>query len=99
MALSFFLNGDRVHVGDLSPQMTLLDFLRARGLTGAKEGCAEGECGTCSVAMVVDEDRGSAYRIVNSCLMFVPEAANRELYTVESLAELGELSEAQRAMA
>src|SRR5258706_14394825 len=99
MALSFLLNGDRVHVGDPSPQMTLLDFLRARGLTGAKEGCAEGECGTCSVAMVVDEDRGSAYRIVNSCLMFVPEAANRELYTVESLAERGELSEAQRAMA
>jgi xanthine dehydrogenase small subunit len=99
MALSFLLNGDRVHVGDSPPQTTLLDFLRARGLTGAKEGCAEGECGTCSVAMVVDDDRGSAYRVVNSCLMFLPAAASREFYTVESLAERGELSEVQRAMA
>ena len=99
MALSFLLNGRDVHVSDLQPQMTLLDFLRARGLTGAKEGCAEGECGTCSVAMVVDEDRGSAYRVVNSCLIFLPAAANREFYTVESLAELGELSDVQRAMA
>jgi len=99
MALSFLLNGRDVHVSDLLPQTTLLDFLRARGLTGAKEGCAEGECGTCSVAMVVDEDRGSAYRVVNSCLIFLPAAANREFYTVESLAELGELSDVQRAMA
>ena len=81
--------------------MTLLDFIRARGLTGAKEGCAEGECGACAVALVEpDETTGrSAFRVVNSCLMFLPMAAGREVFTVESLAAEGELSEAQQAMA
>ena len=99
MAISFLLNGREVHVGDVAPQVTLLDFIRARGLTGAKEGCAEGECGACAVAMVADEQGRAAYRVVNSCLMFLPTAADREFYTVESLAEGGELSEVQHAMA
>src|SRR4030095_10257545 len=99
MAFSFLLNGREVHVGDVAPQLTLLDFIRARGLTGAKEGCAEGECGACAVAMVSDEQRRTAYRAVNSCLMFLPTAANREFYTSEALAAGGELSEVQQAMA
>ena len=99
MALSFLLNGREVHVGDVAPQVTLLDFIRARGRTGAKEGCAEGECGACAVAMVADEQGRAAYRVVNSCLMFLPTAADREFYTVESLAERGELSDVQHAMA
>ena len=99
MGISFLLNGRRADAGGAAPQTTLLDFIRARGLTGAKEGCAEGECGACAVAMVAGEDGGSAYRVVNSCLMFLPMAAGREFYTVESLAERGELSEAQQAMA
>jgi xanthine dehydrogenase small subunit len=100
MALSFLLNGREVQVEDVEAQMTLLDFIRARGLTGAKEGCAEGECGACAVAMVADEQNGrTAYRVVNSCLMFVPMAADCEFYTVESLADNGELSEVQHAIA
>jgi xanthine dehydrogenase small subunit len=99
MALSFLLNGRRVDITGTHPQATLLDFIRDRGLTGAKEGCAEGECGACAVAMVADEPGGTAYRVVNSCLMFVPMAADREFYTVESLAERGELSQVQQAMA
>ena len=78
---------------------TLLDVLRERGLTGAKEGCAEGECGACTVLMVAAEGGGSAYRAVNSCLMLAPMAAGCEIYTVEALAERGELCEAQKAMA
>src|SRR5262247_2799379 len=99
MAISILLNGREVHVADVAPQVTLLDFIRARGLTGAKEGCAEGECGACAVAMVADEQGRAAYRVVNSCLMFIPMAADREFYTVESLAEQGGLSEVQEAMA
>lgn len=99
MGLSILLNGRRVDAGDIRPQMTLLDFIRERGLTGAKEGCAEGECGACAVAMVAEEEVGSAYRVVNSCLMLVPSAVDREFYTVESLAEHGELAEVQQAMA
>src|SRR5262249_58219194 len=84
---------------DVAPQVTLLDFIRSRGLTGAKEGCAEGECGACAVAMGADERGRATYRVVNSCLMFLPTAADREFYTVESLADHGELSEVQQAMA
>ena len=105
--IQFILNGKPVRVEAPPPQVTLLDFIRARGLTGAKEGCAEGECGACAVALV-DADHStsigtgegrSCYRVVNSCLMFLPMAAGREICTVEALAVDGELSDAQRAMA
>jgi len=99
MGISFLLNGREVHVGDVATHVTLLDFLRACGLTGAKEGCAEGECGACAVATVADEQGRAAYRVVNTCLMLLPTAADREFYTIESLAEHGELSEVQQAMA
>jgi xanthine dehydrogenase small subunit len=96
---SLNLNGQSVTVGGCGVHTTLLDVLRERGLTGAKEGCAEGECGACTVVMVADQAGGSAYRAVNSCLMLAPMAAGSEIYTVEALAERGELCEAQKAMA
>src|SRR5580700_8009189 len=97
--LSFQLNGEAANLSGVSPQTTLLDYLRSRGLTGAKEGCAEGECGSCTVVMVRPCGEGSAYKPVNSCLMFLPMAAGHEIYTVEALARGGELHPAQRAMA
>jgi xanthine dehydrogenase small subunit len=104
--VEFLLNGGLVSVDDPAAHVTLLDFIRARGLTGAKEGCAEGECGACAVAVVEPFDGApgepasrSAYRVINSCLMFLPMAAGREIYTVESLAATGELREVQRAIA
>ena len=51
-AIEFLLNGASVRVDEPDAQSTLLDFIRASGLTGAKEGCAEGECGACAVAVV-----------------------------------------------
>ena len=97
--IEFTLNGSAVRIDNPPAQMSLLDFIRSRGLTGAKEGCAEGECGACAVALVQDSGAYAQYRVVNSCLMFLPMAAGREIYTVEALAVDGELSEAQRAMA
>jgi xanthine dehydrogenase small subunit len=97
--VQFLLNGRSTSIGDAGAQTTLLDVLRERGLTGAKEGCAEGECGACMVLDVVGHEGGSAYRAVNSCLILAPMAAGHEIYTVEALAENGELAEAQRAMA
>ena len=98
-ALRFTLNGRNVQVEHPPVQRTLLEFIRDLGLTGAKEGCAEGECGACAVALVDDQQPGSCYRVVNSCLMFLPMAAGREIYTVEALASGGQLLDAQRAMA
>ncbi len=95
----FVLNGRVVRVGESSADMTLLDFLRAQGLTGAKEGCAEGECGACAVAVRCARGGGSEYRAVNSCLMLLPMAAGREITTVEALASDGRLSPVQQALA
>ncbi|MCU1338432.1 MAG: molybdopterin dehydrogenase, FAD-binding [Bryobacterales bacterium] len=95
----FLLNGRRTSIDGAAVQTTLLDYLRDQGLTGAKEGCAEGECGACTVVMLMDDAGGSAYRAVNSCLMFAPMAAGREIYTVEALAQNGELADVQKAMA
>jgi xanthine dehydrogenase small subunit len=95
----FILNGATVSVDAAASHTTLLDFLRARGLTGAKEGCAEGECGACTVVMVADEAGRAAYRALNSCLVLLPTIAGHEIYTVESLAASGALSDAQQAMA
>ena len=85
-AFEFTLNGRSVRVADVSPNTTLLEYLRDSGLTGSKEGCAEGDCGACSVAIV---ERGSdgkpTYRAVNSCLMPVCLVAGREVVTVEGV--------------
>jgi xanthine dehydrogenase small subunit len=96
---TFLLNGRRVSVYDAGVQTTLLDYIRGQGLTGAKEGCAEGECGACTVVLVGDRAGGSEYRAVNSCLMLAPMAAGHEIYTVEALAAGGKLTEVQQAMA
>ncbi len=99
------VNGESLSADGLPIQTTLLDFLRDHGLTGAKEGCAEGECGACTVLMVsANGPTRSAYKPINSCLMFLPSAVDREFYTVESLARNGklagrELTEVQQAMA
>jgi len=98
-ALSFVLNGEPVEVRGAAVQTTLLDYLRARGLTGSKEGCAEGECGACTVVIVKEHGAQSEYCAVNSCLILLPAAAGQEIYTVESLASGGKLHEAQQAMA
>jgi xanthine dehydrogenase small subunit len=97
--ITLVLNGRPIHIEQPSSRTTVLDFVRQQGFTGAKEGCAEGECGACAVALVEPHGSGSAYRVVNSCLMMLPMAADREIYTVESLAAAGELTDAQRAMA
>jgi xanthine dehydrogenase small subunit len=97
--ISFVLNGTPVHLDDPPAHTTLLDFLRARGLTGAKEGCAEGECGTCTVVLVANESGRTAFRPINSCLMLLPMAAGHDITTVEALARDGQLADAQQAMA
>ncbi len=77
-ALEFILNGRPIRAERCSPNTTLLEFLRAAGLTGSKEGCAEGDCGACSVAILDNDARGqSAWRAINSCLAPVCLLAGR----------------------
>ncbi len=93
------LNGERVQVRGVDPQTTLLSWLRQTGRTGTKEGCAEGDCGACTVALLTTDAAGRAtYRAVNSCIALLPMFAGREVVTAEGLAEKGELHPVQRAM-
>jgi xanthine dehydrogenase molybdopterin binding subunit/xanthine dehydrogenase small subunit len=90
MGFEFTLNGRTVQVDDRATTMTLLEFLRASGLTGSKQGCAEGDCGACTVAVVDRDAAGKAtYRGVNSCIALLPMFAGREVVTVEGLCAEG----------
>ncbi|MBS2024273.1 MAG: molybdopterin-dependent oxidoreductase, partial [Deltaproteobacteria bacterium] len=83
---SFTLNGKTCVVGDVAPTTTLLTYLRGAGLTGSKEGCAEGDCGACTVAVVEPDAHGKpTYRAVNSCIAFVGSVVGREVVSVEGV--------------
>jgi len=86
-SFTFILNGAPVQVTGVPPTTTLLDWLRSTGRTGSKQGCAEGDCGACSVALVERAADGRpAYRAINSCIALLPMFAGREVVTVEGLA-------------
>ncbi len=96
----FVLNGITVREHAVAPQTTLLDYIRNRGLTGAKEGCAEGECGACAVLLLKSASGNtSTYQSINSCLVPLPAVSGCEIVTVEALAESGKLCDVQREMA
>src|SRR5512140_1584776 len=98
-AIDFILNGRGVHVEGVSPNTTLLEYLRGAGLTGAKEGCAEGDCGACSVAIVDRDAQGRpCYRAINSCLVPLCLMAGREIVSVEGVGEQGALHPVQEKL-
>jgi carbon-monoxide dehydrogenase small subunit len=83
------VNGEEREVR-VEPRQTLLDTLRNDlGLTGTKEGCGNGNCGTCTVLL-----NGKA---VSSCLVFTVEAEGQEITTIEGLAEAGKIHPLQQA--
>lgn len=83
------VNGHRVTF-DAWPMERLLDVLREQlHLTGAKEGCGEGECGACAVVLNGE--------LVNSCLLPAAQVAGADIRTVESLAANGRLHKIQQA--
>jgi xanthine dehydrogenase small subunit len=99
-AIHFLLNGVKRRVTAVTPAMTVLQYLREReGMVGTKEGCAEGDCGACTVVVSRVEDGRPAYHAVNSCLLLLPQLDGAAVFTVEGLADQhGELHPVQQAL-
>ncbi len=101
-----FVLGGRLQSVDLngapesSPTTTVLNYLRALPThKGVKEGCAEGDCGACTVVLGELDTHGNLrYKAVDSCLVFLPMLHRKQLVTVENLASNGELHAVQQAM-
>ena len=88
-SVRFHLNGQAIEAQDVDAHSTLLRWLRdEQRLTGTKEGCAEGDCGACTVVLVDPlGEEGPTLRAVNSCLMLTASLEGQLLYTVEGLKE------------
>lgn len=98
--IRFLKNGELVELDSVSPTMTVLDYLRLiRRETGTKEGCGEGDCGACTVAIGRNVGGKVHYSPVNSCIQLVSMLDGAELVTVDDLAKDGTLHPVQKALA
>ena len=99
------VNGRPVDLAGVPAWTSALDVIRAHGLTGAKEGCAEGECGACSVlvarpGLTSDESAaGTTWTAVNACLVPAASLDGQEVVTAEGLGSVDDLHPVQREMA
>ena len=99
-SIQFVLNGRQETLRNLPPATTLLNYLRkVKHLTGTKEGCAEGDCGACTV-LVGELFAGRVrYRAVNACILLLPMLEGRSVTTVEHVrASDGALHPVQQAI-
>jgi xanthine dehydrogenase small subunit len=98
-ALRFRFRGGDVALRQFSPRATVLDWLREdMGAKGTKEGCAEGDCGACTVVLARLKGERLAYEPYNACILLLGQLDGAELITIEDLASGGELHPLQQAM-
>ncbi len=96
----FVLNGEIVAIAGIDPATTMLQWLRNhRRMTGTKEGCAEGDCGACTIVVGERHGDGVRYKAINACIALIGMIDGRIVRTVESLkGPTGELHPVQAAM-
>ncbi|HEY0302426.1 MAG TPA: xanthine dehydrogenase small subunit, partial [Rhizomicrobium sp.] len=96
----FQLDGRLHEIQNPDPTRTVLRWLRSEARrTGTKEGCAEGDCGACTVVLGEERESKTVYRAVNACILFLPMLDGKTLFTVESLSAPGTpLHPVQQAM-
>lgn len=98
-ATTFQLNGQAVDLSGDDPTQSLLRWLRARHLTGTKEGCGDGDCGACTVVLRETDEAGDTRAVaVNSCLLPIGLLPGRDVLTVEALAQGEALHPVQEAL-
>ncbi|MGA8260398.1 MAG: xanthine dehydrogenase small subunit [Arenicellales bacterium] len=89
-SIRFVLDGETRVIDDVDPNRTVLQYLREDlQRTGSKEGCAEGDCGACTVVVGELHGDGIRYQAVNACIQFLPTLDGKALFTVESLSAPG----------
>ena len=100
--IRFVLDGEIIELKEVDPTRTVLQYLREDLYrTGTKEGCAEGDCGACTVVIAELRNDSDSLKLsaINSCIQFLPTLHGKELLTVESLKPAGaELHPVQQAM-
>jgi xanthine dehydrogenase small subunit len=98
--IEFLLNDEKVILQDIDPNTTVLQYLREhRRRMGTKEGCASGDCGACTVAMVQLSDQGQLeYKTINACITFISALAGKQLLSIEDLKSDKELHSTQKSM-
>ncbi len=100
LAPTITVNGSAGTLSGVDPSTTALDWLRSRGLTGAKEGCAEGECGACSIMVArPGDDGGTRWTAINACLVPAASLDGGEVVTAEGLGSPQSLHPVQHEMA
>ena len=98
-AIRFWRRGKVTEVTGFRPGATLLDYLRlVERSTGTKEGCAEGDCGACTVALGRIRSGHLTYEPVNACILLLGQVDGAEVVTVEDLAQDGGLHPVQAAL-
>jgi xanthine dehydrogenase small subunit len=98
-SIRFWRRGESVEVRDFHPRTTLLDYLRLNERSlGTKEGCAEGDCGACTVALARVKDGRLAYEPVNACILLLGQVDGAEIVTVEDIGGVSDLHPVQAAM-
>jgi xanthine dehydrogenase small subunit len=96
------VNGRRFGFGNLPPHTTALDWIRDLGFTGAKEGCAEGECGACAILVArpsTTGDNATEWVCINACLIPAASLDGQDVLTAEGLGSPDNLHPVQREMA
>ena len=97
--IRFLRRGEVVELAALAPMQTLLDYLRLdEGSRGTKEGCGEGDCGACTVALGSLKEGKLVYEPVNACILLLGQVDGKEVVTVDDLSSAGALHPIQQAL-